>query len=342
MKRTFLVLATLVAAAWASTASAQQVSLTLRDGRVSLRTENASLQQILAEWERQGRVRIVGADRLAATQPLTLTLEDVSERQALDVVLRGVPGYMVVDRAEPVAGTSRYDRLVLMAKTTTPVLASGAGTGAAPTAQHQAPALDQRNAGQAPDRLDPDREDSDGEDANSQPPMPAAPVVNPYPGGGSGGGSNVLSSGTNQNVQPETQFDYANPQRYFERMRQMQMQGGQQGGQQAPAQQGTNQLPPAQQDTGGVFPGTAPTPAVTPTTTPTSTPSATGTLPRPGIAPPPAAQQPPQQQSFNPYNLPPDQLQGNPSATPTTTPVEPDRSKYANPYAPAPTTKPPQ
>jgi hypothetical protein len=75
-------------------------------------------------------------------------------------------------------------------------------------------------------------------------------------------------------------------------------------------------------------------------TGPSAVPSATGTLARPGIAPSPTA--PPQQQFFNPYNLPPDQLQGNPTATPTpsTSPVEPDRAKYANPYVPA--TRPPQ
>jgi hypothetical protein len=337
MKPTSFVVATFLATSCASVASGQQVSLTLNEGRVSLRAENATIRQILAEWERLGQVRIVGVDRLAASQPLTLTLADVSERQALDIVLRGVPGYMVVDRLEPTPGTSRYDRLVLLAKTTTPTpaVASNAGASVPTPAQPYAPTMDSSQANtQMPDRSDVDQFD----DANAEPPMPNAPVVNPYPSGapGSGGSNaggantNVLSSGTsNVNVQPpETQFDYANPQRYFDRMRQMQTQAGQQ-----PAQQG--QQPTA------VYPGTT---TQTPTTTPTATPSATGTLAQPGIAPAPAT--PPQQQGvFNPYNLPPDQLQGNPTTTtttPTTTPVQPDRSKYANPYQPAPTSKPPQ
>ena len=85
------------------------------------------MRQILAEWERHGQVRIVGADKLAGA-PVTLTLVDVPEKQALDIVMRGVPGYMAVDRvaqadAAP-AGPSRYDRLVVLARASTPVPAA--------------------------------------------------------------------------------------------------------------------------------------------------------------------------------------------------------------------------
>jgi hypothetical protein len=336
MNRTAIVIASLVSAAWAGTASAQQVSLTLRDGRATLVTQNASVRQILAEWERQGRVRILGAERLATSQPLTITLNDVTERQALDIVLRGVPGYMAVDRAEAVAGASRYDRLVLLARTTTPV-AQTAAAAATPTPQ---PAFTQPAYAQP---MDPAMTADVGnvdvqpyEDADQ--PMPTAPVVNPYPnaaGGGAGGGampggSAVLSSGS-PNGSPETQFDYANPQRYFDAMRQRQQQ-------QQATQPGMTPAPVAP------YPGsTLDTTATTTTATPSGVPTVTGTSARPGIAPAPTTP-PQQQQFFNPYNLPPEQLNGNPSSTTTTPPtsVEPDRSKYANPYVPAPTTKPPQ
>jgi hypothetical protein len=330
MNRTAFIIASVVAASWAGTASAQQVSLTLKDGRVTLITQNASVRQVLAEWERQGRVRIVGADRLPATQPLTISLVDVSEKQALEIVLRGVPGYMAVDRQEPIAGASRYDRLMLLARTSTP---AGAPTAAAVAA----PAPAQPAFAQPMDAVSADAGSVDVqpfEDANAEPPMPTAPVVNPYPSGGAGvstppGGPTVLSSGSPSNGAPETQFDYANPQRYFEQMRQRQMQ-----------QQGT-------QPTGAAAPPVSSYPGSTldtaPTTTPAGVPTATGTSARPGMAPAPTT--PPQQQIFNPYNLPPEQLNGNPSAV-TTTPgstVEPDRAKYANPYVPTPApTKPPE
>jgi hypothetical protein len=329
MNRTAFFIASVVAATWAGTASAQQVSLTLHDGRVTLNAQNASVRQILTEWERQGHVRIVGADRLAASQPLTITLTDMPERQALDIVLRGVPGYMAVARSEPVAGASRFDRLVLLARASTPVSAQPQPAAAVnqPPAPPLAQTLDQALQGGNAD-VEP------FEDANAEPPMPVAPVVSPYPNAGGGGataaaGPAVLNSnGSAVSVQPpETQFDYANPQRYFDRMRQMQQQQG--------AQPGQTGAPPVTTYPGSTLDTAAPMP------TTSAVPSATGTLARPGIAPTPTT--PAQQQFFNPYNLPPDQLQGNPTTgTPSTTPVEPDRAKYANPYVPTPATKPPQ
>ena len=316
MNRTAVVVAGIVAMSLAGTASAQQVSLTLKDGRVTLQAQNATIRQVLAEWERLGHVRIVGVDRLAASQPLTLTLNDVSERQALDIVLRGVPGYMVIDRMEPMAGASRYDRLVLLARTSTPTPTPAAAAGPAPAQPPFAQTIDQVSV-QAPDRGDVEQ----FEDANSEPPMPTAPVVSPYPGGAAPAVMN--SGGPAVSVQPpETQFDYANPQRYLDRMRQMQQQTGGQA--------------PVSPYAGSTLDTAAP-PA------PTATPTAPGTLAKPGIAP--TQTTPPQQQQFfNPYNLPPEQLQGNPTgtATPSATPVEPDRAKYANPYVPTPNQKPPE
>lgn len=338
----------------AATASAQQVSLTLRDGRATLTTQNASVRQILAEWERQGGVKVVNVDRLAATQPVTITLSDVPEREALDIVLRGIPGYMAVERVDGSVGTSRYDRLVLLARTSTPTggpaTTAAAGRTAAPVPSLAQPA-DQVTL-QQPDRGDVDQfVEEDG----AEPPMPAAPVVSPYPAGstaapGGAPASNVLNSGGGQGVgvQPETQFDYANPQAYFERMRQQQAAQGQvtQPGSPTAAAPPPGAYPGAVQPPDAVQPpGVQPPGAVQPNAAPTGRPGATGTLAQPGIAPP-AATPPQQQQFFNPYNLPPDQLPqgGGTTGTGTTTPVEPDRSKYANPYLPTPstTTRPPQ
>jgi hypothetical protein len=107
------------------------VSLVIREGKVTLKAEQASLRQILAEWERQGQVKVVGADKLVGA-PVTLSLVDVPEKQALEIVMRGVPGYMAIDRvaqAEAAAGPSRYDRVVVMARATTPVPAAAAAGG---------------------------------------------------------------------------------------------------------------------------------------------------------------------------------------------------------------------
>jgi hypothetical protein len=351
MLRFTLAAAALVAVA-APPAHAQQtgvssgVSLTIRDGRVTLRAENAALRQILAEWERQGQMKVVGADKLAP-QVVTLSLTDMPEKQALEIVMRGVPGYMAIDRATadapPAPSASRFDRLVVMARTTTPVATVAAAPTRARTAQ-PAPAQpagfppqpeafvqpaigDDGMVSQQPDRSDVEQF------TQTEPPMPEAPVASPYPNSFPGspyaaaaagmpyGGAApaAAAAGVAGPPPPETQFDYANPQRYFEQRRQ-QMQGP----------TATPSVAPA----AGAPIGTTGRPV----NTPTAVPTVPGTAARPGLAPTPQAQPTPAQgEFFNPYNLPPDWVP--PPAVPNSgTPVEPDRSKYANPYE----QKPPQ
>ena len=73
---------------------AQAVTVRFHDGLVTLTARNAPLRAILAEWARLGGTTIVNGERVAGP-PLTLELNAVSERQALDVILRTVSGYML-------------------------------------------------------------------------------------------------------------------------------------------------------------------------------------------------------------------------------------------------------
>jgi hypothetical protein len=91
------VLVLVAALAWAAPAAAQSVTLKFRDGLVTLVAENASIRQILAEWTRLGGTRFVDADRVSSA-PVTLELVDVPERQAIDVLLRDVSGYIAAAR----------------------------------------------------------------------------------------------------------------------------------------------------------------------------------------------------------------------------------------------------
>jgi hypothetical protein len=111
-----LSLALSLASVWPAAA---QVDLAIRDGRVSLTATNASLRQILAEWERVGQTRIVNADRVSA-EPLTLQFADLSEEQALAVLLRSVSGYLAAPRANPIAAASRFDRIMVMPTSSRP------------------------------------------------------------------------------------------------------------------------------------------------------------------------------------------------------------------------------
>src|ERR1043166_1795559 len=110
----FTVVLTVFAAA---SAGAAGVTLTIADGKVSLDAENVTIRQILTEWARIGKTQIVNLDRVTST-PVTLKLDGVPEAQALDIILRSVPGYMAAPRPTPARDASLYDRILIMATTT--------------------------------------------------------------------------------------------------------------------------------------------------------------------------------------------------------------------------------
>ncbi len=104
---------------------AGEVRLTIKDGRVALVARDATLRDILLEWERVGGTRIVNRDRVPATR-LTLEFSDVSEEQALTTLLRPMAGYMAARRVGPEGGASAFSRIVLMPALATPASAVAA------------------------------------------------------------------------------------------------------------------------------------------------------------------------------------------------------------------------
>jgi len=327
-----------------SAAFAQQVQLTIKDGRATLKTENATVRQILDEWNRVGQTKIVNADKVTG-QPLTLTLIDVPEREALDTVMRQAAGYAVVERATEAPNASMFDRILVMARTTpvTQVATSNSNSSAsASVATYTPPEPAEEQVAQ-----------------NDEPPPPSAPVVNPYaPGGGQGApgqpgqpgqvgpngtnGANASAAGGGTvGVNPPVKFDYTNPQAYFEQQRRAQQAAAQAAGQTGQPGQvnqtqpqfinpypGSNVAPIAVGGTGSNGTAQPQQPSNVPT-------FGTGTTSQPGVAPQPQ-QQPPSGtgSNFNPYNMSGYQPPANAGQAPPATPVEPDRSKYANPYQP--------
>lgn len=91
--------------------------VSIQDGLVSIDAQDVTVRQILTEWARVGKTRIINVERITGG-PITLKLENVPERQALDIVLRSIPGYMAVPRATFVADASMYDRILIMPTTT--------------------------------------------------------------------------------------------------------------------------------------------------------------------------------------------------------------------------------
>ena len=97
-----------------SSASAGELSLAIKDGRVSLKATDVPLRQVLNEWARVGGTRIVGLEKLSGGL-VSLELTDVAEKHALEILLRTVAGYIAAPRtAASAAGASRFDRLVLL------------------------------------------------------------------------------------------------------------------------------------------------------------------------------------------------------------------------------------
>jgi hypothetical protein len=274
-------------------ASAGPVTITIHEGRVTLIADNATPREILREWARVGQTQIVNGERVEGP-PITLRLENMPERRALDIVLKSAAGFMVAERPVMSASASMYDRILILATSTAVAAAPPPRAGAAPGRPQQPvyiapvpPPADEVFVAEEPEPVENVEEHMTDVQMN-------APGVSPYPGVGG--------------KQPETNFDYANPQRAMQQRMEQELMQQQQEGQPAP---------PA------LFPGTTGAAGGARTGMPSAP---VGSSARPGevVAPP----QTPPNPYTNPYNL-----GGQPGKVVQPTP-QPDEQKYRNPYEP--------
>ena len=114
-----LALATALVIAASAAADAQQLSLAIGGGRVTLEAENVPVRQILEEWARVGGATVVNGESVSG-DPVTLWLEDVPEAVALDIILREVSGYVLAPRPLGSPGASVFDRIVVLASSAPP------------------------------------------------------------------------------------------------------------------------------------------------------------------------------------------------------------------------------
>jgi hypothetical protein len=112
-------LAVLVLGCAALAAAQTPLRLQINGGLVTLHAQNVPVGTILSEWSRVGGAKIIGGDRIVGAA-LTLELEGVPERQALDIVLRGVSGYMLAARDAGGTGASMYDRIMILPTSAAP------------------------------------------------------------------------------------------------------------------------------------------------------------------------------------------------------------------------------
>jgi hypothetical protein len=90
-----------------------QVRLEIHDGKVTLNAKDATVRDILIEWSRVGHTEIINAERVPAA-PVTLELNGVPERDALETVLRSSAGFVAAQRAVPESTASVFDRILVM------------------------------------------------------------------------------------------------------------------------------------------------------------------------------------------------------------------------------------
>lgn len=140
-----------------------EVRVTMNDGKVTLKASNATVREILAEWAKVGRARIINGERVTGST-VTLELTDVPEGQALDIILRSVAGYMAAPRAAAEPNTSIFDRIMILPTSTAPRVTPSAPAPSLPTfAQQQPPVFSA----------------DDNDDARVQIPRP--PIFNTFP-----------------------------------------------------------------------------------------------------------------------------------------------------------------
>ena len=117
MKSVALALLLSLGSVWS--AAAGDLRIEFQDGFVTLSARDVPVKQILAEWARRGQTRIMNGEKIAGA-PVTLELTRVPEKQALEVVLHSVAGYLAAPRSAVLIGASAFDRIVVMPTSSAP------------------------------------------------------------------------------------------------------------------------------------------------------------------------------------------------------------------------------
>lgn len=176
------------------------LQLSIQDGRVSIDAQEVTVRQILSEWARVGNTRIVNAERVSGG-PITIKFEGVPEKQALEIVLRNVPGYMASPRATLIANASVYETIMIMPTTT--AVATVRAPGAPFGGPQGRPVFNVTQLQQAPPRpaFSPEPEEDPAADQMDDPAIAAAAAAGlvtvpaPLPGGGTAPSGPIAAPG---------------------------------------------------------------------------------------------------------------------------------------------------
>jgi len=95
-------------------ADAQHLTLRIDGGLVTLDASNVTVDEILARWTAVTGLNVVSKSGVGSDAPVTLRLSGVSEREALQTVLRDLGGYIMGERRDPETGLVSVDRLLIL------------------------------------------------------------------------------------------------------------------------------------------------------------------------------------------------------------------------------------
>jgi hypothetical protein len=112
--RTILVSSSLLCLLAAGNVAAQELSLHIDKGLVTLDAENVTVDEVLARWIQATGLSVVSKGGQGSDVPVSLHVREVSERDALKMVLRDLSGYIMGERVEPGTGVVSVDRLVIL------------------------------------------------------------------------------------------------------------------------------------------------------------------------------------------------------------------------------------
>ena len=157
------------------------VQLTIRDGRVWLTADRATIAEILAEWSRVGTTRMVNTERLGGPF-LTLDLRGVPELDALDVILRSAGGFVAVSRTADTDAfhLSRFSQVVIVPSAGTGAPAPSLVPVPVPPVVVQAPVFTEGGARRL---IGPDGQVVPDDQEDAPPPPRPAPPATVVPGG---------------------------------------------------------------------------------------------------------------------------------------------------------------
>ena len=105
-------------------AGAEELTLAIAEGRVTLTVAEVPLGDVLAEWSRAGNTRFEGVGELGSAR-VTLHLEGVPEREALRLLLQPAAGFLAAPRRSQGSGASIYGRVWIRTGRRAPQAAPG-------------------------------------------------------------------------------------------------------------------------------------------------------------------------------------------------------------------------